>query len=214
MRRLVLYGAGSPLAIEAEESCARAGIEIAAAVRNVEGPVYVTGAVRVVSAADVDASLRACEVVLALFTPANRKAAYEDALERGFPGAATLVDPTTTLARSAKLGHGVYLNAGCIIAGGCRIGNLALVNRGASVGHHARLEDYVSIGPGAVLAGSVSIERGAVIGAGAVVLPGITVGENAMVAAGAVVTAPVAAGALVGGNPCKVLKRRDPRRAG
>jgi sugar O-acyltransferase (sialic acid O-acetyltransferase NeuD family) len=205
VRRVVLYAVGSPLAIDAEESCARAGIEIAAAVRNRDGPVHVSGAVRLVDAGDADAALRACEVVLALFTPANRRAAFDDALRRGFPGAATVIDPTAVIARSARIGRGVYVNAGCIVAGLCRIGDLALLNRGASVGHHSVLDDYASIGPGAVLAGSVRVGRGAVIGAGAVILPGIAVGENAVVGAGAVVTKPVAAGARVAGNPARAL---------
>lgn len=44
------------------------------------------------------------------------------------------------------------------------------------------------------------------IGAGAVVLGGVCVGDNAVVAAGAVVTHDVAAGAVVGGVPAKVIK--------
>ena len=42
-----------------------------------------------------------------------------------------------------------------------------------------------------------------------VVVPGVTIGEGAVVAAGAVVTHDVPEGAVVGGNPARVLKRRD-----
>jgi hypothetical protein len=52
MRRIVLYGVGSPLVIDAEEACGRAGVEIVAGVRNVDGPVYVIDAVRVIAPAE------------------------------------------------------------------------------------------------------------------------------------------------------------------
>jgi acetyltransferase-like isoleucine patch superfamily enzyme len=50
------------------------------------------------------------------------------------------------------------------------------------------------------------IKRGAKIGANATLLPGITVGENAVVGAGAVVTNDVPPGAVVIGNPARIIK--------
>jgi acetyltransferase-like isoleucine patch superfamily enzyme len=49
--------------------------------------------------------------------------------------------------------------------------------------------------------------RGASIGAGAVIMCGVTIGEWAMVAAGSVVLEDVPNGAMVAGNPAKIIKR-------
>jgi len=50
------------------------------------------------------------------------------------------------------------------------------------------------------------VKRGASIGSNATLLCGITIGERALVGAGAVVTRNVPAGAVVAGNPAKVIR--------
>jgi UDP-2-acetamido-3-amino-2,3-dideoxy-glucuronate N-acetyltransferase len=50
------------------------------------------------------------------------------------------------------------------------------------------------------------VKRGASIGSGATLLCGITIGEKAMIGAGSVVTKDVPAGAIVAGNPARVIR--------
>lgn len=52
------------------------------------------------------------------------------------------------------------------------------------------------------------VKRGASIGSGATLLCGITIGENALIGAGSVVTKDVPDGAVVAGNPARVVKSR------
>jgi UDP-2-acetamido-3-amino-2,3-dideoxy-glucuronate N-acetyltransferase len=51
------------------------------------------------------------------------------------------------------------------------------------------------------------VKRGASIGSGATILGGITIGEKALIGAGSVVTRDVPPGAVVAGNPARILRR-------
>lgn len=55
----------------------------------------------------------------------------------------------------------------------------------------------------------VTIGRGVWVGYRAMICPGVTIGDGAIIAMGSVVTKPVMSGVVVGGNPAKVIARRD-----
>ena len=55
----------------------------------------------------------------------------------------------------------------------------------------------------------IVIERGAYIGCNATILPGVTIGQGAGVGACSVVTKDVPAGAIVAGNPARILRHKS-----
>jgi bifunctional N-acetylglucosamine-1-phosphate-uridyltransferase/glucosamine-1-phosphate-acetyltransferase GlmU-like protein len=89
------------------------------------------------------------------------------------------------------------------------IGRRAIINPSAEVltGTHDLTDDNFGLRTAPVTIGAY-----AWICTGALVLPGITVGERAVVAAGAVVTRDVAPGAIVAGNPARVIGERQAAR--
>lgn len=203
---VVLYGVGSPLVVDFEESCARVGISIAGAIKNVDGPVHTLSTAPVHLADELPPDITSLPFLVPIFTPGRRRLAVDDAERRGFGRAFVLIDSTSVVARSTTIGGGTFVNCGAVIGGAGSIGRFVLINRSASIGHHAEIGDYVSVGPGAVLAGNVKLGRGAVIGVGAIVIPEVTIGDNAVVAAGSVVTKDVPANSLVRGYPARAIK--------
>ena len=59
----------------------------------------------------------------------------------------------------------------------------------------------------------VTIEDDVMIGANAVVIEGVRVGKGAVIGAGAVVISDVPAGAVVVGNPGRIIKMKDEKTA-
>ena len=57
----------------------------------------------------------------------------------------------------------------------------------------------------------IRVGADAFVGVRAVVLPGVNIGAGAVVGAGSVVTRDVPARSIAAGNPCRVLRTRDPR---
>lgn len=206
MTAVILYGVGSSIVVDVEESVHRAGLTIAAGIRNREGPCHLSAGEHVLAPEEMDADLLRLPYLVPLFTPGHRQEAAREAAHRGLRHPYSLIDPTAAVPRRLELGPGGYVNAGCSVGGASRFGAFTFINRGASIGHHAAFGDFVSVGPGAVIAGHVSIGTGSVVATGATVLPGITVGANAVVGAGAVVTQDVPSACLVLGNPARIVR--------
>ena len=206
MDRVVIYGVGSPIVVDVQESLLRAGIAIAAAVHNIECEARLLEGVTPIARAQLTPELLALPFLAPFFTPANRQTVVREAFVAGFRSGYSLIDPTVPRLRSLVHGPGLFVNAGCTLGAASHFGEWVFINRGASVGHHAHFGDLVSLGPGAVVSGSVTLGRGCVVGAGAVVLPELSIGSNSVVGAGSVVTRDVPDNCLVLGVPAKVTK--------
>lgn len=123
-----------------------------------------------------------------------------------------LVHPLASVSPQARLGQGVQVLAGAVVAAQARLGDLCIVNHRANIDHECVLAAGVTVAPGATLCGCVRVGEDAFIGAGATVLPRLSIGAGAMVGAGAVVTRDVPPGAVVCGNPARIQARPAPPR--
>jgi dTDP-4-amino-4,6-dideoxygalactose transaminase/acetyltransferase-like isoleucine patch superfamily enzyme len=118
----------------------------------------------------------------------------------------------------AEIGRDVVIGQNGYVGGKAKIGARTRIQNGVSVFDGVELGEDVFVGPAAVFTNvrtprafvdrkaeiaPTRVGRGATIGAGATIVCGNDVGEHAFVGAGAVVTKPVAAFALVMGNPAR-----------
>ena len=96
-------------------------------------------------------------------------------------------------------------------SGGVRIGRYFHAGRGLTIfstNHNYRSDRKIPYDERDI-PGPVVIEDCVWVGANVSIVPGVTIGEGAIVAMGAVVTRDVPAGAVVAGNPARVVGQRD-----
>ncbi len=141
-----------------------------------------------------------------------------------------VIDEGCEIGEGVKIWHFSHVMSGCKIGNGCNLGQNVVVSPKVVLGKNVRVQNNVSIyegviceddvflGPSMVFTNVINprsavsrkheykqtfVKKGASIGANATIICGNEIGEYAFIGAGAVVTKPVAAYALVVGNPAK-----------
>ena len=119
------------------------------------------------------------------------------------------------------VGDDVSIGTSAVLEFGNRIGNRVRIHSGCFL-ELVTIEDDVFVGPNVVFTddphpmgcpryqdckGGAVVRRLARIGANSTILPGVTIGEGALVGAGSVVAHDVPPGAVVAGNPARVIKQ-------
>jgi acetyltransferase-like isoleucine patch superfamily enzyme len=144
----------------------------------------------------------------------------------------TVVYAANCIGKNFQTGNKVNIREHNVIGDNVSIGTLSVIEHHVKIGNNVRihsmvfipeysvLEDGAWLGPSVVLTNAKyplspdvkknlkgpTIRKGAIIGANATVLPGIVIGENALVGAGSVVVVDVPDGAVVAGNPARIIK--------
>ncbi|MEU6783911.1 acyltransferase [Nonomuraea angiospora] len=119
------------------------------------------------------------------------------------------------LTGSLRTGRDCTMNPYTVIRGTVELGDAVRIGAHTSVlaFNHTIDDPEVEVHRQPLCSSGIRIGNDVWIGSHVVILDGVHVGDRAVVAAGAVVTKDVPAGAIVGGNPAKVIKWRVPQAA-
>ncbi len=118
---------------------------------------------------------------------------------------ASVVHPSSVVARSARLGEGVVICPLAMVSADARIGDFVAVNAMSSIGHDVRIGDFSTLSAHVDLTGQVQVGECCFFGSGARALPGVRIGERARIGAGAVVMRHVQPEATMYAAPAKKL---------
>jgi len=119
---------------------------------------------------------------------------------------ATIVHPTASVSRTARLGRGTAVLQHVTIASNACVGNHVVVLPNSIVSHDVHVGDYTCIAGGASISGDARVGRGCYIGTSAAIIGGAIIGDGSLVGMGSVVLRNVASDVVVVGNPARVLR--------
>jgi len=144
----------------------------------------------------------------------------------------TVIYAGARLGENCQTGHGALIREHTTLGDEVSIGSHTVVEHHVTIGNGVRihsqafvpefsvLENHCWVGPNAVLTNAryplsdgvkeeligPTLREEAIVGANATLLPGVVIGRRALVGAGAVVTEDVRVGAVVVGNPARIIK--------
>ena len=136
-----------------------------------------------------------------------RKSVFNKFINEGWE-AVNIFHPDAVISTDAKIGKGVLIECGCMIAPNPVIGDNVVVNMGSQINHDNIVESHVFIAGGVILSGGVIVRENTLLDDGVVVMIGRTVPANSIFGAGSVVTKSFEEEGNYIGVPAKLIRER------
>ncbi len=119
---------------------------------------------------------------------------------------ASIIDPSTFVSRTARIGAGCVIYPGGFIGVNAVLGNYVFCLSRCVINHEDVLEDHVILASGVTLAGSVYVETGCYLGQACTVRQQLRIGHHCLIGMGAVVVKDVEPESVMAGNPAQKIR--------
>jgi acetyltransferase EpsM len=121
----------------------------------------------------------------------------------------TFIHPTSLIASTAKIGHGVLISHNVSVGPFAEIADFNIINSRATIAHDTIIGEYNFISPQVALSGNTVIGQGNLMGVNSATIPDITIGNGNTIGAGSILTKSITDGHLIVGVPGKSIKELD-----
>ena len=148
------------------------------------------------------------EVVIAIGEPITRKSLFNKVESRGLKFAA-VIDPSSIISPTAKIGFGVIVAPYCSISSSAVLGDNVAVNTHSIVGHDISIGDNAVISSFVNIGGGCSVGEDSYLGMGALIKEKVTIGSQAIVGMGSVVHKNIPDKIIAMGNPARPIRRNE-----
>lgn len=122
----------------------------------------------------------------------------------------TLVHPSATVSRTARLGLGSVILQHAVVACDVAIGSQVVILPNAVISHDSRIGDYTCVAGGVCVSGRVTVGQACYLGSNCTIIGDVEIGERSLVGMGSVVLQNVRPNSVVAGNPARFLRHTTP----
>ncbi len=119
----------------------------------------------------------------------------------------SFIHSETLIHHSVSIGNGVYILPSTNIMPFTSISDYSMISMGVNIAHHVIIEKGCFFSQGVNIGASINIKEQAYFGIGSILMTGVSnVGKKTMIGAGAVIIKDVPDGAVVVGNPGRIIR--------
>jgi len=121
----------------------------------------------------------------------------------------SLIDPSTFISRTARIGVGCVFYPHCFVGLNARVDNIVFCMTGSVINHDNVIGEWTALTTGVQLAGFVTVEPECYLGQACNIRQYLRIGRHSLIGMGAVVVKDVEPDSVMVGNPARWVRKND-----